>query len=290
MKHTVKQVAKMSGVSVRTLHFYDETGLLKPTRHAANGYRLYGEPQLLVLQQILFYREIGFELKQIKEVLGRADFEKVAALQSHRKVLEKKLARTNTLIATIDKTIRHLKGTKKMKGEEMFVGFSIAAGKDRFGENIKLGGKEPNDCKVSARDTDGAMCVFEFTGASCGPRHMHHEQDEWIYIIDGDFEFKVGDKHFRASTGESVFLPRKVPHVWACVSATPGKIINVYQPAGTMEEFFRAVGKYDGKPYIHEALSLDEFRELFNEHGMKVVGPPLIGKWKVEGGRMIHSA
>jgi len=76
MGYTVKQVAAMSGVSVRTLHFYDETGLLKPARHGANGYRFYEEPQLLTLQQILFYRELGFELKQIKAILGRADFEK----------------------------------------------------------------------------------------------------------------------------------------------------------------------------------------------------------------------
>src|SRR5712691_8719857 len=142
MSYTVKQVAKMSGVSVRTLHFYDETGLLKPARRGAKGYRLYEEPQLLTLQQILFYRELGFELNQIKGILGRADFEKVAALQSHRKVLQKNLARTRTLIETIDKTIKHLKGTKKMKGEEMFVGFSVAAGDDRFGEHIILGGPE----------------------------------------------------------------------------------------------------------------------------------------------------
>src|ERR1700724_2631558 len=176
MAYTVKQVAAMSGVSVRTLHFYDETGLLKPAYHKANGYRFYEEPQLLTLQQILFYRELGFELKQIKRILGRADFERVAALQSHRKVLEENLTRTRTLIETIDKTIKHLKGTEKMKSEEMFVGFSVAAGKDRFGEHIKIGG-EPNDCKVSARDTNGAMCVFEITGASCGPRHLHYDQD-----------------------------------------------------------------------------------------------------------------
>src|ERR1700720_1184376 len=163
MGYTVKQVAAISGVSVRTLHFYDETGLLKPAYLGANGYRFYEEPQLLTLQQILFYRELGFELKQVKRILGRANFEKVAALQSHRKVLQKNLARTHSLIETIDKTIQHLQGTKKMKSEEMFLGFRVAAGKDRLGEHIKLGG-EPNDCKVSAQDTDGAMCVFEFTG------------------------------------------------------------------------------------------------------------------------------
>src|SRR5580658_8421567 len=148
MAYTVKQVAAISGVSVRALHFYHETGLLKPAHRGANGYRFYEDPQLLTLQLILFYRELGFELKQIKQILGRADFEKVAALQSHRKVLQKNLARTRKLIETIDKTIQHLKGTKKMKSKEMFVGFSVAAGDDRFGEHIKLGG-EANDCKVS---------------------------------------------------------------------------------------------------------------------------------------------
>src|SRR4030095_11847485 len=111
MAYTVQQVAKMSGVSVRTLHFYDEIGLLTPACYGANGYRFYEEPQLLTLQQILFYRELGFELKHIKSILRRPDFEKVTALQSHRKVLQKNLARTRALITTIDKTIDHLKGT-----------------------------------------------------------------------------------------------------------------------------------------------------------------------------------
>src|SRR6202035_2139140 len=138
MAYTVKQLAAMSGVSVRTLHFYDETGLLKHAYHGANGYRFYEEAHLLTLQHILFYRELGFELKQIERILSRADFEKVAALQSHREVLQETLARTQTLIETIDKTIQHLKGTKKMKGEEMFLGFRVAAGKDRFDERIQL--------------------------------------------------------------------------------------------------------------------------------------------------------
>ena len=212
MAYTVKQVAALSGVSVRTLHFYDETGLLKPAYVGTNGYRFYEEPQLLALQQVLFYRELGLELKQIKQILGRAEFEKVAALQSHRQVLEEKLTRTRSLLGTIDKTIAHLKGRKKMTTEEMFVGFNVAAGKDRFNEQIKLGGPggEPNDCKVSGKDTDGAMCVFEFTGASGGPPHLHHDQDEWIYVVEGEFAFHVGNKRFHLSAGESVFMLRKL--------------------------------------------------------------------------------
>src|SRR5215212_132879 len=123
MAYTVKQVAAMSGVSVRTLHFYDETALLKPAYTRANGYRIYQEAQLLMLQQILFYRELGFELKRIKRILGQAKFRKAAALRSHREVLEKNVTRTRTLIETIDKTIKRLKGTKKMKSEELFTGF-----------------------------------------------------------------------------------------------------------------------------------------------------------------------
>lgn len=114
----------MSGVSVRTLHFYDEVGLLKPAYVGAKGYRFYEEAQVLMLQQLLFYRTLGFELKQIKRILSRPDFDKVATLAAHRKVLRKNLTETEKLIETIDKTIKHLKGTNKMKNEEMFVGFS----------------------------------------------------------------------------------------------------------------------------------------------------------------------
>src|SRR5437588_13109476 len=108
MAYTVKQVAAISGVSVRTLHFYDETGLLKPAYYGANGYRFYEEPQLLTLQQILFYRELGFELKQIERILGRADFEKLDALQSHRKVRQNTLARPRTFIQTIAEAVKPL--------------------------------------------------------------------------------------------------------------------------------------------------------------------------------------
>src|SRR3954452_22348665 len=105
MAYTVNSLAGISGVSVRTSHFYDEAGLLKPAYHGANGYRYYEEEQLLVLQQVLFFRELGFELKQIEAILKRSDFDRMAALNSHRKVLEKNVERTKKLIKTIDKTI-----------------------------------------------------------------------------------------------------------------------------------------------------------------------------------------
>ncbi|MBS3904378.1 MAG: MerR family transcriptional regulator [Simkania sp.] len=145
MTYTVTKLAKISGVSVRTLHWYDEVGLLKPAYYGANGYRYYEEEQLLILQQILFFRELGFELKQIRRVLGRSDFDKMVALSSHRQVLKKNLEQTRKLVKTIDKTIEHLKGTKKMKEKEMFSGFSKEQQAEyerqiieRFGEQGKV--------------------------------------------------------------------------------------------------------------------------------------------------------
>ena len=267
----------MSGVSVRTLHFYDEMALLKPAYTKANGYRIYEEPQLLMLQQILFYRELGFELKRIKEILRQRKFEKVAALNSHRQILEKNVARTRTLIETIDKTIRHLKGTKKMKNEELFMGFSVGAGKDRFNEGFTHDGTRI-DCKVSGKDTGGAMCVLEVNNTGWA-RHVNRDQDEWIYVVDGEVELEIAKKRFRLGAGESMFIPRNVEHAWGGV---PAKIINTYQPAGKIEEFFQAIAKYKGLPTRKQAIEKsytteqrDGLIRIFEAHDMTVTGPPL---------------
>jgi MerR family transcriptional regulator, thiopeptide resistance regulator len=124
--YIVKELAKLSGVSVRTLHFYDEIGLLKPARYGENGYRYYEREQLLLLQQILFFRELGFQLNDIQRVLGSDNFDKVSALKSHRKVLEQNAERAHELIRTIDKTIASLQGGKSMKPQEMYLGFDKA--------------------------------------------------------------------------------------------------------------------------------------------------------------------
>jgi DNA-binding transcriptional MerR regulator len=280
MAYTVRQVAAMSGVSVRTLHFYDETALLKPAYTKANGYRYYEEAQLLTLQQILFYRELGFELKRIKGILGQAKFQKVAALRSHRKVLEQDVTRTRTLIETIDKTIEHLKGIKKMKTEELFAGFSVAAGKDRFNDGFNRHGSTI-DCKVSGKDTGGAMCVLEVNNSGW-PRHVNPDQDEWIYVVDGEVELEIGKKRVHLGVRESMFIPRNVEHVWTAVSA-PAQIINTYQPAGKIEEFFQVLAKFKELPTREQAISktyTDEqvtaMKQLFEDHGMVLTGPPLV--------------
>ena len=121
---TVKQLSKMAGVTPRTLHHYDDIGLLKPSRVGENGYRYYGEEALLKLQQILFYRELDFSLDDIKKIMGRRDFDVLGALQSHKDALQKQAVRLNRLLATVDNTIQHIKGEKIMSQKGLFEGFS----------------------------------------------------------------------------------------------------------------------------------------------------------------------
>lgn len=124
MAYTVKKLAQLSGISIRTLRFYDEIGLLKPAYYGDNHYRYYEEEQLLMLQQILFYRELGFPLNDILRIISSDDFNKIDTLISHKIVLEQTLDRTMVLIKTIDKTIEHLRGEKPMKLEDIFHGFN----------------------------------------------------------------------------------------------------------------------------------------------------------------------
>jgi DNA-binding transcriptional MerR regulator len=122
--YTVKQLSKLAGVTPRTLHHYDEIGLLKPSRVGENGYRYYGEESLLRLQQILFYRELGFPLEDIKKLMGRRDFDVVGALYGHKEALQNQVTRLNRLIHTVDNTINHLKGNVIMSEKGFFEGFS----------------------------------------------------------------------------------------------------------------------------------------------------------------------
>ena len=121
---TVKQLSKMAGITRRTLQYYDEIGLLKPSEVGDNGYRYYGEESLLRLQQILLYRELGMPLENIKKIIGRRDFDALSALESHREELLKRIAQLELLITTVDDTILHLKGQKEMSKKQFFEGFS----------------------------------------------------------------------------------------------------------------------------------------------------------------------
>jgi len=123
-EYTVKQLAALSGVTVRTLHHYDEIGLLKPASVRANGYRYYGRAELLRLQRILFHRELGVPLGAIAQLLVLEGDDQVNALRQYRARLEAQRVRYGVLIQTIDRTIAELRGENVMDHADLYQGFS----------------------------------------------------------------------------------------------------------------------------------------------------------------------
>lgn len=117
-------MAQLSGLSIRALRWYDQIGLLKPAYYSSKGYRLYHEEQILLLQQILFFRELGFKLKDIQRMITSDNFDKIKALCAHKETLKEDMERRRILIETIDKTIFHLKGEKMISNADLYAGFN----------------------------------------------------------------------------------------------------------------------------------------------------------------------
>jgi DNA-binding transcriptional MerR regulator len=140
--YSVKKLAKLAGVSVRTLHLYDKMGLLKPSVRTEARYRLYGEKELLRLQQILFYRELDFPLKEIGAILDDPAFDLVQALEGHKKALLARKERINTLIGTIEKTLVTLKHNTMLQVEDLYEGIPHEKIKALRAEAMSKWGKE----------------------------------------------------------------------------------------------------------------------------------------------------
>ena len=121
-RYTVKELAALAGVTVRTLHLYDKIGLLNPSVRTEKKYRLYGKEELLRLQQILFYKELDLPLRRIAEILDDPDFDLIKALEGHKSSLTSRKRRISEMLGTIEKTILNLKGKMKMTHEELYAG------------------------------------------------------------------------------------------------------------------------------------------------------------------------
>lgn len=140
MNYTVNELAKMSGVTKRTLRYYDEIGLLKPERLDENGYRMYGPKEVDLLQQILFYREMGVELKTIQKIVQSPDFDELEALKNHREKLLAKREHINRLIKNVEKTLKVKEGAYTMSDQEKFEGFKqklIEENEKKFGQEAR---------------------------------------------------------------------------------------------------------------------------------------------------------
>ena len=133
MEYSINELSKLAGVSARTLRYYDEIGLLKPAYINDAGYRFYTSDEVAVLQQILFYRERGLELKIIERIIHEKDFDMLKAMEDHLLELENEKARTEALIETVKKTIEHMKGEREMSDMEKFQAFRDEA-VEKYGE------------------------------------------------------------------------------------------------------------------------------------------------------------
>jgi len=164
-RYTVKQLARLSGVSVRTLHHYDEIGLLRPAFVGENRYRYYGREELLRLQDILFHRELGVPLQEIGELLAREGRDRVAILSRHREMLAERIASSRQLLRTIDRTIARLNGDETMDDKDLYKGFAPEKQAeyeewlvDNYGDRMRQGieaskahwaGKRPEDMQAA---------------------------------------------------------------------------------------------------------------------------------------------
>lgn len=152
-------------------------------------------------------------------------------------------------------------------------GFKVSSGEARYDEHFKMKGVTLNvlDNKISSKDTAGDLAVFEqngFTPNGGPPLHIHPYQDEFFYIIEGEYLFQVGIEKYQLKQGDTIFLPRNVQHAFVQLTEK-GKVIVSYMPAGKMEDFFRTTDSWTSPP------TLAEIEKAFEDHDMKVVGPPL---------------
>jgi mannose-6-phosphate isomerase-like protein (cupin superfamily) len=148
----------------------------------------------------------------------------------------------------------------------------VPAGTDRFHNNGATSwGLLPLADKLSSRDTRGQLYIFEHRneGKGAPPRHLHFDQDEWLYVVKGEYAFEIGGEKFRLGAGDTLFAPRKIAHGWANIGDDPGTLLTLVSPVGTFEEFLH-------ETTCHSALSQPaEIDRAFAAHNMKVVGPPL---------------
>jgi DNA-binding transcriptional MerR regulator len=216
MAHTVGEVAKVARISVRTLHHYDEIGLVVPSSRSEAGYRLYEEPDLERLQQVLFFRELGFSLEKIARTLADPGFDRRRALVSHRELLVERADQALALVSLIDRTIQALDRGENVSREELFDGFQPASYEEEARK--RWGGTKEYEASVArtrrygtedwkAIRSEAAAIVDDFAAAfdagapPTGPRAMdvaeRHRQHitRWFYACTAEIHLGLGEMY-----------------------------------------------------------------------------------------------
>jgi DNA-binding transcriptional MerR regulator len=201
----VKEIADLVGISVRTLHHYDDIGLLIPEETTDAGYRVYSDENLETLQQILFFKELGFPLKKIKEIIDRPSFDRQEALEMQHKMLLGKKSRLDKMIETIEKTIQHSKGEIQMSNQEKFAGFDFSHNPYEQESREKWGNKAVDDANEKAKNMTSLdqkkfnevfRSLAEIRNLSPGSKEAQEGMKEWYQLLN-----KMGNYSLEAFKG-----------------------------------------------------------------------------------------
>ncbi|EJL32288.1 MerR family transcriptional regulator [Brevibacillus sp. BC25] len=198
MEYTVQKLGLLAGVSTRTLRYYDEIDLLKPARINSSGYRIYGQQEVDRLQQILFYRELGVSLEEIKEILDSPTFDAERALLEHREKLLERRAQLDALIANVDLTLAQREGTKTMSDKQKFEGFKqkmIDENEEKYGAEIRA--KYGNDQIEKSNQKVKGMSEEQYAGLEKLNAELHETLAQAFSTGDPAHELaqKAADLH-----------------------------------------------------------------------------------------------
>jgi len=198
MEYTVQKLSKLAGVSTRTLRYYDEIGILKPARINSSGYRIYGENEVNRLQQIMFYRELGISLDNIKNIITSPTFDETNALIEHREKLLEKREQVDRLIANVEKTIALTEGRINMTDKEKFEGFKqkmIEDNEKNYGKEIRE--KYGNDTVEKSNKKLKGMTEEQFEALTNLEKQVKETLVEAFKTGDpaGDLAQKAADLH-----------------------------------------------------------------------------------------------
>ncbi|ATL49662.1 MerR family transcriptional regulator [Chitinophaga caeni] len=249
--YSVKKLSRLAGVSVRTLHLYDKMGLLKPSKRTDAGYRLYGERELLRLQQILFYRELDFPLKDICTILDDPDFDLSQALENHRRALIAKKERIDTLIGTIDKTLLTLKNETMLNVEDLYQGIPQDKMKAWREEAMAKWGK---DTVLEAEQNLRALSKTEMDDMKAELGSINEQLTAWMDKEPGSAEVQQ-------------CIARRYDII---IKLTGGKVaMDKLQYFRKLGELYVADNRYttvNGMPSMELALFIKEATDYYVEH------------------------
>lgn len=175
--------------------------------------------------------------------------------------------RRRSFLSAVAATFSGLARPESFRASAQTAAINVAAGQDRFGKARRIG-VSATTFKIAGTDTAGGLFVIEQANTVKGgpPRHLHHAQDEVWYVLAGDYVVEIGSERFPLHPGDCILGPRRVPHAWAFVGDSPGRLLIAFTPAGKMQENFereRKAGEYQSDP------------DVFRAYGMELVGPPL---------------